>query len=78
MTDFTKPMEVTDRDLAFPGQVIGKFLPPRDEIPKEFLDSLFGRWHFRVHSLCSRILPDLMGKIVYHLHAVTQWQPSAL
>lgn len=37
--DWSKPIPVTDLDIAFAGNVIGKVLPPRSEIPEEYRKS---------------------------------------
>jgi len=34
-----QPAEVTAGNLAFPATVIGKFLPPKEEIPEEFREN---------------------------------------
>lgn len=31
------PVEVSDVDMAFPTNVIGRFLPPMEDIPEEFM-----------------------------------------
>lgn len=34
--DWSQPQPVTDLDVAFPANVIGRLLPPMEEIPQEF------------------------------------------
>lgn len=36
--DWSQPKEVSQVELAFPANVIGKFLPPKDDIPEEYWD----------------------------------------
>ena len=38
MTDWSKPVPVDDVTLAFPAPVIGKLLPPVEDIPKKFFE----------------------------------------
>lgn len=42
MTDWSKPIPVSDVMLAFPAIVTGKLLPPVEDIPKEFING--NRW----------------------------------
>lgn len=42
--DWSKPMDVNDVTLVFPGTVIGTLMPTMEEIPEEFRDRE-GPWH---------------------------------
>ena len=49
MTDWSKPVPVSDIVLAFPAGVIGTLLPPVEDIPKEFFAE--NKWT-RLADLC--------------------------
>jgi hypothetical protein len=49
--DWSKPVPVSDVELAFPANVIGKLLPPVEDIPKEFFER--NQWTSLAQSLFS-------------------------
>lgn len=55
MTDWSKPVPVSDIVLAFPAGVIGTLLPPVEDIPKEFFKE--NKWT-RLADLCFAGIPE--------------------
>lgn len=43
--DWSKPVEMSQVDLAFPANAIGNFLPPEEDIPEEFIKNRYeNKW----------------------------------
>lgn len=55
MTDWSKPVPVDDVTLAFPAPVIGKLLPPVEDIPKEFFEQ--NKWTRLVDMMFAGTVP---------------------
>jgi hypothetical protein len=48
VTDWSKPKAIDQVTLAFPANVVGTYLPPRDVIPEDFDRN----WHHDSHEWC--------------------------